>query len=124
MMYLGEGFRPKVDCISSLLKSGKAKESKNSEAYDPLPTEEDMKTQSGMETLNTCLKGSEYLSGVQATQVDAVAFKSYGPNFQPSYWNYKHLAVWYHRMNTLTTEVRNLAGLCRHAPEQGGVLII
>merc|ERR1712080_292981 len=90
-----------MDCISSLLKSGKV--SKNNEGYDPLPTEEEMRTACGMETLNNCLKGSEYLSGF-ATQVDAVAFKSYGPNFQPSYWNYKHLAVWYHRMNSLTTE--------------------
>ena len=109
MMYLG-GFRPKTDCILNLLKPGKAKVSKNNSLYDPLPTEEEMKTPSGMETLNSCLKASEYLSGLQATQVDAVAFKSFGVNFQPSYWNYKHLAVWYHRMNSLTTEVRNMTG--------------
>jgi hypothetical protein len=57
MMYLGEGFRPKKDCILSLLKPGKV--SKNNEVSDPLPTEEEMRTPGGMETLNTCLKGSE-----------------------------------------------------------------
>lgn len=108
MMYLG-GFRPKGDCVLNLLKPGKANVSKNSEMYDPLPTEEEMKTLIGMETLNTCLKASEYLCGSEPTQVDAVAFKSYGVDIQPSYWKYKHLAVWYHRMNTLTTEVRKRA---------------
>ena len=103
IMYLGEGFLPKKDCISNLLKSGKQKDSK-SNAYDPLPTEEDMRKAVGMETLNTCLKGNEYLGGSQATQVDAVAFNSYGPDFTPSYWNYKNLAIWYHRMNALTKE--------------------
>ena len=102
-MYLGEGFLPKKDCISNLLKSGKQKDSKGN-AYDPLPTEEDMRKAVGMETLNTCLKGNEYLGGPQATQVDAVAFNSYGPDFTPSYWNHKNLAIWYHRMNALTKE--------------------
>ena len=103
IMYLGEGFLPKKDCISNLLKSGKQKDSKGN-AYDPLPTEEDMRKAVGMETLNTCLKGNEYLGGPQATQVDAVAFNSYGPDFTPSYWNHKNLAIWYHRMNALTKE--------------------
>ena len=103
IMYLGEGFLPKKDCISNLLKSGKQKDTKGN-VYDPLPTEEDMKKAVGMETLNTCLKGNEYLGGPQATQVDVVAFKSYGPNFTPSYWNYKNLSIWYHRMNALTSE--------------------
>merc|ERR1719361_3174452 len=42
IMYLGEGFLPKKDCITSLLKSGKQKDSKSNEVYDPLPTEEEM----------------------------------------------------------------------------------
>ena len=104
IMYLGEGFLPKKDCITNLLKSGKQKDSKSNEVYDPLPTEENMRKAIGMETLNTCLKGNEFLGGSQATQVDVVAFQSYGPLFTPSYWNYKHLATWYHRMNALTAE--------------------
>ena len=104
-MYLGEGFLPKKDCISGLLKSAKAKASKEIEQYDPLPTVDDMRSPTGMETLNSCLKGNDYLSGSQATKVDAIAFQSYGSDFQPSYWTHKYLAVWFHRMNTLTSEV-------------------
>ena len=108
IMYLGEGFVPKKECISNLLKSGK-QDTKIGNVYDPLPTAEDMLSAVGMETLNTCLKGNEYLGGPNATQVDVVAFKSYGPNFTPSYWNYKNLSIWYHRhMKNYLSEIDSL----------------
>ena len=104
IMYLGEGFKPKKDFIVNLLKASNKKESKCGDVHEPLPPESEMRTSGGMESLNSCLTENEFLGGSQATQVDVVAFKSYGPDFQPSYWNYKHLATWYHRMNALTAE--------------------
>ena len=104
IMYLGEGFKPKTNYIQELMRPAVREKGNKNDIFDPLPTEEEMKTPYGMEKLDSCLKGNKYLGGPNPTKVDSVAFASYGSSSQPSYWNYKYLCSWYHRMNTLTKQ--------------------
>merc|ERR1711881_214562 len=95
---------PKANYIQESMRPAVREKGNKNDIFDPLPTEEEMKTPYGMEKLDSCLKGNKYLGGPNPTKVDSVAFASYGSSSQPSYWNYKYLCSWYHRMNTLTKQ--------------------
>jgi valyl-tRNA synthetase len=58
-----------------------------------------------LQMLDTCLQSSAFLSGSEPTQVDIMAFQSLASG-SPSYWQYRHLCLWFHRLNALTAEER------------------
>ncbi len=103
MMYLGQGFRPSKDGVASLLKANKGQN--KAATHVPLPTVDEMKTDVGLDALDSCLKSNKFLGGGdQATQVDAAAFEALQDS--PYYWKYKATCQWYHRLNALTDQER------------------
>lgn len=107
MMYLGPSFRPPKEGVASLPFDEKsaAKNVVKNAVYINLP--QNVTSPEGLGLLESCLKGSKFLSGSSPSQLDVKAFKSF--DCSPSYWNYKATCQWYHRMNSLSSE--EIAGL-------------
>jgi valyl-tRNA synthetase len=74
MRYLGEGFRPRVDGVSGLLK---AKTAKAPFEHEALPADAQMNEAATVAKLEMVLKFSPYLAGEQPTQVRMVACFGY-----------------------------------------------
>ena len=93
MMYLGQGYKPPKDGISGLWNQKEGNTNKKAKVFVPVPT--DLSTDSGLETLESVLKGHAYLGGQEASQVDVLAFEKISES--PSYWKFRATTQWYHR---------------------------
>ena len=98
MRYLGSGFSPKKNLVQNLFRQTSS--SKKAYSYVALPPLSEMNTPATLELLNSCLQTSTFLAGSDPTKVDVEAFKSFKDS--PSYWQFKPLCQWYHRMNAFT----------------------
>jgi len=107
MMYLGQGYKPPKDGISGLWNQKKGANKKA--VFVPVPT--DLSTESGLESLESVLKGHAYLGGQEASQVDVLAFEKISES--PSYWKFKATTQWWHRVNTLTKVEQKTLPKCR-----------
>jgi len=105
MMYLGTDFEPVPGFLrkvqSSAGQGGKGKGSKHS----PLPGKEACVKGA---LLESCLKGSKFLSGDAATTTDAQAFQHFlDEGKTPCYWTQRNLSQWYHTMNAMGSAARS-----------------
>jgi len=98
LMYLGPDFKPAKGLILSMMDNKKSKPGKDT--FKPLPSKDDLRSESGQQMLNSVLQGSLFLGGSTPTKSDLDAFNAIGES--PNYFKYQQLARWYHRMNSLS----------------------
>ncbi len=113
MLYLGEGFQPYKE-LHTLL-AGKTAGKKSGFEHSPLPPAAKFCEAASFSFLDSCLRQSAFLAGSNASQVDTVAFERMKGE-SPSYWKYRHLCHWFHKMNAMT------AGERKALPSGAGVL--
>ena len=104
MMYLGEGFKPEpAERAHNFFKQKSAAGSSKGFTHVPLPPETEMRSPATLQMLDSILRNYPFLAGTEPTTVDKIAYKSFTDE-NPSYWKYRSLCQWYHRMHAMTSE--------------------